>query len=85
MFRGADRPLGAQRLRQNQPAAAGAGGTGTRRRDQVERRSGLVISQVRQNADHLEGSLSDFIRARRLDPTRFHTVLRKLDFPPVPV
>lgn len=48
---------------------------------QVERRSGLVISQVRQNADHLEGSLSDFIRARRLDPTRFHTVLRKLDFP----
>jgi hypothetical protein len=47
----------------------------------VERRSGLVISYVPQGTEGLSGSLGDFIRARGLDATRFHTVLRKLDFP----
>lgn len=47
----------------------------------VETRSGLVISCVSQSTDSLSGSLTDFLRGRGLDATRFHTVLRKLDFP----
>ena len=47
----------------------------------VERRSGLAISHVPQSTEHLSGSLTDFIRSRGLDATRFHTILRKLDFP----
>lgn len=47
----------------------------------VETRSGLMISYVPQSTEGLSGNLGDFIRTRGLDATRFHTVLRKLDFP----
>ena len=47
----------------------------------VERRSGMAVSYVSQSTEGLFGSLTDFLRGRGLDATRFHTVLRKLDFP----
>ncbi len=47
----------------------------------METRSGLAISHVPQSTEGLSGSLTDFLRTRGLDATRFHTVLRKMDFP----
>ena len=47
----------------------------------VETMSGLVVSYVSQNTDHLRGSLTDFAREQGLDGSRFRTILRKLDFP----
>ena len=41
----------------------------------------MAVSYVSQSTEGLFGSLTDFLRGRGLDATRFHTVLRKLDFP----
>ena len=43
--------------------------------------SGLVVSYVSQNTDHLRGSLTEFVRTQGLDGSRFRTILRKLDVP----
>ena len=43
--------------------------------------SGLVVSYVSQNTDHLRGSLTEFARTQGLDGSRFRTILRKLDVP----
>ena len=47
----------------------------------VETMSGLVVSYVSQNTDHLRGSLTEFARTQGLDGSRFRTILRKLDVP----
>ena len=47
----------------------------------VETMSGLVVSYVSQNTDHLRGSLTEFVRTQGLDGSRFRTILRKLDVP----
>jgi len=47
----------------------------------VETMSGLVVSYVSQNTDHLRGSLTEFVRTQGLDGSRFQTILRKLDVP----
>ena len=47
----------------------------------VETMSGLVVSYVSQNTDHLRGSLPEFARTQGLDGSRFRTILRKLDVP----
>lgn len=47
----------------------------------VETMSGLVVSYVSQNTDHLRGSLTEFVRTQGMDGSRFRTILRKLDVP----
>ena len=47
----------------------------------VETMSGLVVSYVSQNTDHLRGSLTEFVRTQGVDGSRFRTILRKLDVP----
>ena len=47
----------------------------------VETMSGVVVSYVSQNTDHLRGSLTEFVRTQGLDGSRFRTILRKLDVP----
>ena len=42
--------------------------------------SGLTISYVPQETDHLAGSMRDFINARQLDETLFKAILRNMDF-----
>ena len=42
--------------------------------------SGLSLSIVGQETDHLSGSLDDFIRAGGFEESRFLTMLRKLEF-----
>lgn len=37
----------------------------------VETMSGLVVSYVSQNTDHLRGSLTEFVRTQGLDGSRF--------------
>ncbi len=49
-------------------------------RGQVSLASGLKISWVSQDTTFLQGSLQDYTKQRRLDPTLFLTILRKLDF-----
>lgn len=44
------------------------------------RASGMKISYVPQNADHLRGSLLNLADEQGIDLTRFLTILRKLDF-----
>ena len=45
-----------------------------------ETASGLVISYVNQDTSHLQGTLSDFCKARNLDKSLFFSILRQLDF-----
>lgn len=47
----------------------------------VRRASGLEISYVSQEVDHLQGALRDFPAEEGIDATQFMTILRKLDFP----
>lgn len=42
--------------------------------------SGLVVSHVPQNTDHLQGSLTEFVRAHKLEEALFKAILRKMDF-----
>ena len=44
------------------------------------RASGLEISYVPQKADHLQGNPVDWAEKLNIDPTKFLTILRKLDF-----
>lgn len=40
----------------------------------------LTVSYMRQNPERLEGTLSGYAENRKIDKTRFFTILRKLDF-----
>lgn len=42
--------------------------------------SGLVISYVPQNTDHLRGSLTEFAKQSQIEESLFKTILRKMDF-----
>ncbi len=46
----------------------------------VELASGLVVSYVPQDASFLSGVPAEYAEARKIDVTRFMTILRKLDF-----
>ena len=45
-----------------------------------ETAAGLVISYCSQDTSHLQGSLTDFCEAHKLNTSRFFSVLRQLDF-----
>lgn len=42
--------------------------------------SGMIISYVPQETDHLHGAMRDFIQAHQLDETLFKAILRNMDF-----